>query len=130
MRALVHARRNLALASFYPQRMTIRQPVTSLDSAGQASDAEPTDIGGYTDIPCALGVSGTGRGDRFFASERRRSELTAGTTIYHAALQGYYPAVAPRTMVVEVAEQEYNVLAVEHDLLRTTTRLLLELVEA
>lgn len=102
----------------YPDFCTIQSGAEAQDASGFPVAAF-SDVAGLAAIPCRLSPLGGGE-------TKSPSQVYAVAT--HAInLRGYYPAITPK-MRAQIQGQAYDVLLVEHDGQRASTRLVAQVV--
>lgn len=119
VRTLVHPKMMASVSSFYPATCTIQEYTVTGRNDYNEEILVWADKPGHVDIPCAVSPSG--------GQEVKRDNMTYVVSTHRIALRGYYPEITEEMRVVS-GGQVYDILLVEHDSLRQTTRLLCEVV--
>ena len=118
VRELTHSKLLESLADFFPSLCTIEANDPTQSDSG--APVEGTAVEVYTDIPCSIASQS--------AREPRTRTMTYEKNQFWIVLRGYYPLV--KTEMKAVVELVfYNILGVEFDSHKVTTRLTVELVQ-
>ena len=118
MVSLMHPRLLSTLGRLYPSLCTVQTNTPVQDTYGQPIEAWAA-LAGHVDLPCAIRPAPVAGG------EVRRPDQTIVTAPYHVALPGYYSTIT-EAMRLTSGGRTYNILRVEHDQMRQTTRLTAE----
>ena len=124
MRQLLDPRLSRELTDDFPDLCTIKLKNLATSPSGQPLPAgEPIPIDGMIDIPCRIGplilVRPTDK-------EIRGIKITSQYENRQCKLNGYFPAIDPFSMVATVNDREYDIMGLEHDGNRFSSRMTLQ----
>lgn len=117
-----------SLTHFFLQACTIQSPTIVRDVLGgqtltwEVKNNDPTT---YANIPCAIAERGGNRFANVSSREVRREDLAYPSATRIVQLKGHYPDITSDDRAL-IEDREFNIMAVEHDIFGTVTRIFLE----
>lgn len=123
-RAIVDPRLMNALPAMYPLRCTIQSATKAADAYHELIETW-SNFAGHVNLPCAFARVG---GGQVGLTEVRRTDQLLDIEDRHIALRGYFPDITPQMRAI-VSGETYEVVGVDHDSHRQTTRVRVRKVE-